>query len=116
MVLFPGLPYPISIIYLKIAGSTDLVSIPFCEALDMLTNIEFDYEKTKEETQKEGTQHYVFSGDDAQGKTQIYIVTQREMIQHLEKGIYANKYKIADMAVQPVDELIVEEVKKLTGI
>ena len=117
MVLFPGLPYPIAMIYIKVAGNNEPQSIPFVEGLAMLKNIEFDYKQSLEQTQKHGQPHYVFTGNEEEGKKiETYVVSKREMTQHLEQDIYAGRYKIADIAIQPADELIVEEVKKLVGL
>jgi hypothetical protein len=116
MVIIEGMPYHLPMVYLKVAGSNEVASLPFTEALGILTNVTFDYRASQAKTKESNTPTYVISGDTEETKGKTYIVTKEEMIKRLQLDIYEDKYKITDMAIQPEDELLVEEVKILIGI
>jgi hypothetical protein len=116
MVLFEGMPYPIPVIYLKLAGEKEVVSLPFTEALAILTNVSFDYKTSKETSKEKGQVYYIITGDSEHGKNKTYMVSKADAIQRLQQDIYDNKSKIADMVIQPEDERLTEEVKQLMGM
>jgi len=119
MVLFEGLPFPISMVYIKTAGDKDVTSIPFSEALAILTNVEFDYRASQIKTKEMGVAHYVIKGDTAAEKNRVYIVSKTELIQRLQTDIYDDveeeTKKITDIAVQPEDERLIADVITLIG-
>ena len=116
MVTFDGLPYPMDIIYLKVAGAKEVVSIPFTEALGILDNVSFDYRESKSKSIQEADQHYVIKGDTEKEKNKTFVVSKRDLIKRLQLDIYEDKHKIADMAIQPMDELITSEVQQFIEI
>jgi hypothetical protein len=58
---------------------------------------------------------FIVTGDTENEKGKTYTLTKDDMIKRLEMDIWNSKFKIVDMAIQPEDELLVEEVKKLIG-
>ena len=116
MVIFEGLPYPQAIIYIKLAGEKEIVSIPFNEALAILTDVQYDYRGSLTLSTETNTQ-YVIKGNTEQAKNKTFTVSKAELIKRLQSDIYEdNAQHIADLAIQPEDELMVSDVKKLIGI
>lgn len=114
MVLFEGMPYQIPMIYLKVAGNKEVVSMPLWEAITVLKDISYDYNASIAES-KIGKTHYVFKGENATGKA-VECITKEELIKHLQANIYNDKFKIVDMAIQPEDEHLIDAVNKLIGV
>ena len=111
MVLFEGLPYPIDMLYLKVAGTKDVLSMPLMEALGILTNVSYDYRASCSKTIEAGVPYFVIKGDSDKEKNKIFVVSKAELIKRLQLDIYDDKFKITDLAVQPIDELLTTEVK-----
>ena len=116
MVLFEGMPYPIAVVYLKVAGTKEPISLPFIEAMSMFTNVTFDHRASRTLTEQGDGTKYSIKGDTEKAKNKTYIVSKQELMKKLELDIYNNQFKITDMAIQPMDELITEEVKQLIGL
>ncbi len=114
MVVIEGEPYAISTIYLRLEGVKEAVSIPFSEAMAIFTNVSFDYKASKAASTTNGSIHYVIKGDTEQAKNEIYIVAKPEVIKRLQSALYSGRPEvIVDMAIQPEDERLVDEVKQL---
>jgi hypothetical protein len=121
MVLFEGTIWPISLIYIKTAGSREIVSLPVSEALDMLVNVEYDHNASIDKSNETGEETFVFKGEVRQldGKTlvgKICNVPKKELIEFIQASIYNNKTKVTDVAVQPKDEMLTREMQTFIGI
>ena len=115
MVIFEGMPYDIPMVYLRVAGMNEVLSLPFSEAMGFLTNTEFDHRASQAKSAN-GESNFVIKGDTPESKGKTYIVSKAELIKRLQSDIYGDKFKITDMAIQPEDELMTSEVKTLIGI
>jgi hypothetical protein len=116
MVIFEGMPYPQAYIYIKLAGEKEIVSIPFNEALAVLTDVKFDYRESIAKSSENNIQ-YVIVGTTEEGIRKTFIVSKAKLIERLQGDIYEdNAQHIADLAIQPEDERLAEEVKELIGI
>ena len=115
MVLFHGMPYTIPFIYLKIAGSNEVLSIPFTEAVAFFTNVSYHYKASIEQSRKVNSVIFVISGDTEAEKNKTYSVAKGDLIKRLQTELFNDKFKITDLAIQPEDERLTEEVKQLIG-
>ena len=111
MVLFEGMPYPLDLVYIRVAGNKEVLSLPFNEAMAILRNVEFDYQASKNSTGL-----FVIKGDTDKETGKIFKVTKQELILILQRDIYENQYKITDVIIQPNSELMTTEVKSFIGI
>lgn len=116
MVTFDGMPFPIDVIYLKVAGTKEILSIPFTEALGILTDVSFDFRASNAKSIEEAEPHYVIKGDTEKEKNKTFVVSKRDLIKRLQLDIYEDKQKITDMVIQPMDELLTSEVQKFIEI
>jgi len=112
------MPYPLDMVYIKLAGKTEIVSIPLFEAVAILNNASFDYNGSKAKSIEKGVETYVFKGDTSKEKNKVFVVPKEKLRITLEADIYDNNKadRITDLAIQPMDELLVNEVKKLIEI
>lgn len=115
MVKFEGVPYPITIVYLKL-DNDEVLSIPFVEALDSLNNLVYDHEASKKISEQEGTQSIVIHGDTETAKNKTYAVTREQLMRRFSTALYNTPEVVVDMAIQPEDELMTDEVQKLIAI
>lgn len=111
MVIFEGMPYPIDMLYLKVAGTTGVLSMPLVEALGILANAEFNYKESQIESGMRDQPAFVITGDTDTEKKKKFVVPKTELIVRLQSDIYDNKFKIADVIIQPQDELLTNAVK-----
>jgi hypothetical protein len=114
MVLFEGMPYPISIVYIKTAGDREVVSLPFSEALAILVDVQYDYRASQSTSSEKGAPHYVVKGCADDGVPKTYIVSKGDLISRLQSDIYDDSSKkITDIAIQPEDERLIGDVEAL---
>jgi hypothetical protein len=104
--------YPLDIIYLKVSDKKGIISIPFVEAVAILTNVTFDFKASVAKSVEAAEIYYVIKGNTDKEKNKIFEVSKPELIKRLQLDIYDNKTKIIDMAIQPGDELQTDEVTK----
>ena len=110
------MPYPIPIVYIKTAGDKEVTSLPFSEALAILTNVEYDYRASQQMTKEKGAVFYVIKGDTETEKNRMYVVSKAELISRLQTDIYDEEpKKITDIAIQPEDERLIADVAALIG-
>jgi hypothetical protein len=55
------------------------------------------------------------SGATETEKNKTYPVAKGDLIKRLQADLFNNKFKIIDLAIQPEDERLTEEVKQLIG-
>ena len=119
MVTFDGL-YPDTIVYLKVAGNKEVVSLPLSEALANLKNVVYDDDRSAELSQKEGKQCFSFVGDketkEGVDKQKRFDVTDEELKTRLQIDIYENQYKIAAVAIQPEGKTLTPAVQQFLEI
>ena len=113
--IFEGRPFECAIVYLKVAGEKEVLSLPFTEALAILTNVEFDYESSISESQAKNSAMFVIKGDTDKVKNKVYVVAKKELIERLQLDIYEDKQKITDIIIQPSDEMMTKAVQEFLG-
>ena len=114
--IFEGRPYECAIVYLKVAGTKGAVSLPFSEALAILTNVEFDYAASVAKSNSTGSTVFVIKGDTDKDKNKTYEVSKSELMTRLQMDIYEDKQKISDIVIQPSDELMTPAVQQFLNI
>jgi hypothetical protein len=110
MVIFENIPFPLTVVYLKVAGEKEPVSMPFVEALGILTNVSFDYRTSRKKSKETGSEFFVISGNTQEANNKTYEVSKHALIERLQMDIYEDKQKISDLVIQPQDEMITREV------
>jgi hypothetical protein len=121
MITFEGEPFLLDVIYLKVkpeGSKTELtlLSIPFVEALGILNNVTFDYRASRAKTIESAEVQYVITGDTEKEKNKTFVVSKQDLIKRLQLDIYEDKQRIVDLVIQPMDELVTDEVEKFIAI
>lgn len=114
MVILPGVPYKIDMLYMRLANpNIGVVSMPLCEAFDGVKNIKYNRERTQAVTEQKGGYTVCFNADKDSEKNKSFEIPAPELASILEATIYNKQQKILNLAVQPEGELLVDEVKQL---
>lgn len=113
MVVFTGKPYEMDMLYMKIAGSTEVASIPVCEAFTGVRNVKYHRDRTMSLSEKNGSYTVCFTADTDKDKNKSFDIPIQQLATTLEAEIFSKQCKISNIAVQPEGELLVTEVLQL---
>jgi hypothetical protein len=112
MVIFEDKAYPIDMLYLKVAGIREVISLPFIEAMAILINVSYKSRESINKSVERAESVFVIEGDTETEKQRVFTVTKPELIKRLQMDIYKDEFKITDLAIQPRDEFILNEIRE----
>ena len=117
MVIFDTI-WPATIIYMKVAGNKEVVSMDIREAIATAKNVEYDQERSLALSEKEGQSIVSFvcdkeKEDGTLEKGKRFDMPVSSLAAKLEQDIYDGKAKITALAIQPEGLLLQPEVKQL---
>jgi hypothetical protein len=105
-VSYEGMPAAIDILYLKVAGTREVLSMPLTEAFEGTKNITYDWRLSTPAT-------FVFNEEVPNGRQ--FRFPRQEFMLKLAAEIYESKYKITDLAIQAGGETQSPEVTRILG-
>ena len=94
MVLFQGKPYELDMLYMKLTGDPEIVSVPFCEMFDAATNVKYDHARTKLLTESTGVYTVCFVADMGKITKKPFEVPADELAKTYATVLYNNKRQI----------------------
>ena len=100
-------------LYMKLTGDPEIVSVPFCEMFDAATNVKYDHARTKLLTESTGVYTVCFVADMGKITKKPFEVPADELAKTYATVLYNNKRQILMLAIQPEGELLVSEVQQL---
>ena len=103
MILITDSPYTLDHLYLKMAGNTEVVSVPLTEAFIRISGVSYNAGKSD-------TESLTF---DSETDKRSYKMTRQQFMEAIVTDLYHGKARILGFAIQPKGEMLTNAVKAL---
>ena len=106
-VVFDGMPPHYDMLYLRVAGTKETLSMPLNESFTDTDSITYDWRQSNKDM-------FVFYEDKKDGRQ--FKLTRQEFLDKLTQDIYTRQFKVVDVAIHPNGEMQPIEVTRILNV